>query len=258
MKTNKELNQMAVKLMAKYVNFETVLKHAENSELKEICVKKHNRVKAPELSVKQFCDNIIKDKLTSIAKSLPNSGYSMGDLKEVFCGKLKGSDNCKKYYSGKYSGSERHGYIKYNILPSELPFFHVIGSVATFIYPGQKSKVKKCYWLSISSKYAKCCDVVKVEGFIFAGYHSTSKNGALEGGKRNLKSELQFKKALRKQYTFHDSLNCGNCEIGTRAFILRLGLNSAKKYRGQYLLNLATEKSPSSLNYIRQMINYKA
>jgi hypothetical protein len=69
--------------------------------------------------------------------------------------------------------------------------------------------------------------------------------------------QKSFAKAARLQYSYSDSIACGNCEAGTRAFILRLQLNSNKKYRGFYLLNLAKEKSTSSVSFIQRMIKSK-
>ena len=81
------------------------------------------------------------------------------------------------------------------------------------------------------------------------------------GGERNIltaktesKKVVSFEKALRLQYTFNDSLKAGNCEVGTKAFQLRLGLSDVKKYRGSYILKLAKEKSTSSVYYVERMI----
>ena len=85
----------------------------------------------------------------------------------------------------------------------------------------------------------------------------------MEGGNRNLeikrhaeKSEKAFAKACRRQYSYSDSLAAGNCEAGTRAFIMRLGLDANKKYRGTYLMKQATKRSANSLYYVTKMINY--
>ena len=83
-----------------------------------------------------------------------------------------------------------------------------------------------------------------------------------EAEKRQIEAEKQYNKAyykaLRLQYSIEDSLKV-NCETGTKAFILRCGLDSTKKYRGSFLMKVATEKSKSlSIQYVKKMIEYKA
>lgn len=106
---------------------------------------------------------------------------------------------------------------------------------------------------------------MKVDGYIFEGFHAKTKKEALEGGNKIIekrkqaeKSQKAFNKALRRQYSFNDSLLAGNCEAGTRAFILRLHLDSTKKYRGSFLIKQAEQKSSSSLYYVKRMISYFA
>ena len=60
------------------------------------------------------------------------------------------------------------------------------------------------------------------------------------------------------QYSYQDSIDAGNCIFGTKAFIIRLGLDINKKYRGSFLIKQAKEKSASSLFYIERMMRYKA
>lgn len=263
----KENYEKAIKLMAKYKNVETAIKNAENNEVVEIIKKKTIRNKEKGvISVKQFCQNLIYKKLKEIAKAVPDEGYSMGSRIVIKFNKLICSDDRTNEYSKSCSYRPIHGQINVRLTKDELQHIKVVGGVITYIY-SSKQKVKRCWWFEGWGKKQNF-HLVKVEGYIFNGFHSKDKNKALEVGTRLLKAEKEakkeqnkktgdFKKALRLQYSFYDSLKCGNCEAGTRAFAIRIGLDTTKKYRGSFLLKSATEKSTSSLKYVERMINYK-
>jgi hypothetical protein len=258
--------EKAVKLTEKYQNEKTMLRNCNgNNEASEI-VKKilARKMFHVEQSVRQFCDGLIKNKLLHIAENLPATGYSMGDKKTASFGKFSQTCDNRSRYSGKYAGSETHGHVSLRLTKGEYLHTSVIGGLITYIYPGQKSKVKKCYWIEGRGNKGNM-ELERVHGFIYAGYHSTDKKQAFEGGKRVLSVEKMkankeklMAKAMRCQYSFADSLAAGNCEAGTRAFVLRLGLDGSKKYRGKFLLQLAENKSTSSVLYVKRMIEWKA
>lgn len=272
----KENYLKAAKICAKYVNLSAAVKNCNrNSELLAIVQKIFNREKKePEISVKQFCDDLIILRLKSIAKSLPDEGCSMGSKVFVYCSSMIGYDNRTQTYSNSCKYSPTYGRVNLKITPKELRCIKVIGGLVTYIYPNQRTKVKKCYWYSSEGK-KQHWQLTKVEGFICGDYHSTSKISAKEGFERNekrrkenerrqviaQKTEAQkaklFAKALRKQYSYEDSINAGNCENGTKAFALRLQIDINKKYRGKYLLDLAKEKSTSSVYYVERIIKSK-
>lgn len=271
MKTNttiskKDLYAKAVKINNQFVNLSTI-KGNSSPEIVEICTKIRNRAEKSEMTVRQFSDQLIINRLRQIAKNLPDEGYSMGSMVYVSVGKGKYSfigkdDRTSEYaHSCKYRAS--HGKVTLNLTPAEFRYTKVIANLVTYIYPNQKTKVQKCYWY-VRSGYKQHFQLVKQEGFIYADFHATTKEQAKAGGERNIQYQKEQakkaenrQKALRLQYSFQDSLNAGNCEPGTRAFILRLGLNSTKKYRGSFLLNLAKEKSPNCVYHVERMINSK-
>jgi hypothetical protein len=262
----------AASLVAKLSAKTALLKaKSEGIEVFNIVSKKLDRAKKePEKTVRQFCDNLIENRLQKIANAMPDERYSMGSIVRIKCGKFEVTDNRTEEYSKSSKFRATHGEYSYRFSPSELRNTSVIGGLVTYIYPNQRTKVKKCYWFSGDGK-KQHWQLKKVDGFICGDFHSQTKHGAKDGFDRNekrrkehekmQKSEAQknklFNKALRKQYSYQDSLNAGNCEAGTRAFILRCGLDIDKKYRGIFLLNIANEKSTSSVSFVKKMVNSK-
>lgn len=261
MKTNK-LNKLF-----SYANESTAIKNCNGDRELIIAVKKHyKRASATEKTVKQFCDDLINAKAVKLLNAIPDEGYSMGSIVNLTIG----SPVVKKFRqdrTSEYAKSSKfravHGSVDLCISVKDFRFARNIGGILTVIYP-QKSKVKKCFWFEgIGAKqYFK---LVRVDGYIFEGFHAKTKQKALEGGnkiiekrKQDEKSQKAFNRALRRQYSFNDSLLAGNCEAGTRAFILRLHLDSTKKYRGSFLIKQAEQKSSSSLYYVKRMISYFA
>ena len=252
------------KLISKYTNIETAIRNCNGDPEMITMIKKiTDRKDKEQISVKSFCDKLIENKLRSIAKALPDEGYSMGSIIRVTFNKITVTNDRTKEYSKSCKYRETYGSVKLSITKDELINTSIIGGLVTYIFPS-KNKVKKCYWYD-SKGQKQHFELKKVFGFIYEGFHATTKEKAFEGGKLNTerakqakKSAESFKKALRLQYSFSDSLKSGNCEAGTRAFALRLNLNIEKKYRGKYLLDLAKVKSQNSVYYIERMINYKA
>jgi hypothetical protein len=269
--------EKAVKLIAKYKNEDAQIRNCNgNAELIEIVKKINSRAKnTGELSVNDFCLNLLRNRLRSIAKALPAEGYSMGSIVSVLLlnGKVRGADDRRSNYANSCKYSPTHGSVILKLTPAELRCTRVIANLVTYIYPGQKGKVKKCYWYAGSGS-KQHFQLVKKEGFVCGDYHATNKDAAKAGFERNEKErkrleawrKLQglnekqkaanYKKALRKQYSYADSIAV-NCEGGTDAFILRCGLDRDKKYRGSFLVKTANEKSRYSLPYVERMIKSK-
>lgn len=261
MKTNK-LNKLF-----SYANESTAIKNCNGNSDLIIAVKKHyKRASATEKTVKQFCDELIKAKAVKLLNAIPDEGYSMGSIVNLTIGspvvKKFSQDRTREYAnSSKFRAS--HGSVNLSLSVKDFRFAQNIGGILTVIYP-QKSKVKKSFWFEGRGKKQNF-QLVKVDGYIFEGFHAKTKQKALEGGNKIIENKKQaektqkaFNKALRRQYCFNDSLLAGNCEAGTRAFILRLHLDSTKKYRGSFLIKQAEEKSTSSLYYVKRMVSYFA
>jgi hypothetical protein len=262
----KNLNdyQEALKLEQKYAKLETQLRKASHGAEQIILKRDVRKSLKGEISLKVLLRNRINSKLENLAKALPDEGYSMGSTVVVKCLSFIGRDDRTQEYarSSKYRAS--HGRVELIITPQEFRYLRVIGGLVTYIAPNQRAKVKKCYWYEGSGS-KQYFTLNKVEGYIFNGYHATDKKAALKYGSAILEREKQakaseraYRKALRSQFTFQDSLLAGNCEAGTRAFVLRLGLDSAKAYRGSFLLKKAAEKSISSVQFVERMVKYRA
>lgn len=264
MKTNKLNSSNRLNKLFSYANEFTAIRNCNgNSELM-IAVKKHfSRISEPEISVKQFCDNLITKKASCLLDAIPDEGYSMGSMIYLRVGNQTFTENRTREYAKSSKFRAVHGSVNLCLSVKDFRFAKNIGGLLTVIYP-QKSKVKKCFWFESrgTKQYFK---LIKVDGYIFEGFHALTKQKALEGGIKIIerkklieKSQKAINKAMRRQYTFADSLLAGNCEAGTRAFALRLNLDTTKKYRGSFLLKQAEMKSTNSAYYVRRMINYFA
>lgn len=265
MKTKKELREFK-----KLINRKTIPFFQFDNEL-SIAVKKHfeRRKIMGDVTVRNWIDAKIIDKLNYLAKYLPTDGYSMGGVRKIIVNKyLQGIyDDCSDY-SNSYKYKPTHGFVSYKIKADDLKNYSVIGGLITYIYPSQKSKVKKCFWIEGIGKKQNF-ELVKIEGFICYNYHGTDKKNVLSKGIESEKRDKEQKKqdekisknkakALNCLFGFKDSLDAGNCEVGTRAFILRCKLEINKKYKGRTLLKIANEKSTNSVHFINRMLNHKA
>ena len=209
---------------------------------------------------------------------MPDMGYSMGAKYTVQYLNFEGSfSDCSEYAkSSKYRAT--HGNFSLKLSRDEFINAENIASVFTYIYPNQKTRVKKCWWFErVGEK--QYYQLKKINGFICGDFHALTKEAAKKGFetrekyrkeavKKQIEAEKQkieqlkafnktYSKALRYQYGIEDSLKV-NCETGTKAFILRCNLDSTKKYRGSFLMKVAAEKSKNSIDYVRRMIEYKA
>ena len=277
MKTKKQ-GQKVAQLCAKYTKVETAISHCNyNAEMIEAVKKHYSRIGTSSIkSVKNWLDERIESKLTMIARAMPDEGYSMGSVVRVqFAHRLAGINDRTRDYANSCTWHAQHGSVVIDISADEYHNMQVIGGLVTYIYPNQRNKVKKCWWYAGRGQ-KQHFELIKVEGYVYAGYHSTNKAKALAGGLQNIELQKQAKvreandlkqkqiwqkkvaQATRMQYCYQDSIDAHNCETGTKAFILRCGLNENKRYRGSFLLKIAAEKSTSSVQYVKKMIEYKA
>jgi hypothetical protein len=263
---NKKEGLKVAKLCATYVNEKTATSKCTTDEQKNAVRKHFERVKnqEPEKTVQQWITTRLKSNLQEIAHNLPMDGYSMGSIYTVRCNRLSGCYDREHEYANSCKYRAQHGRVDAKISLEEYRNISIIGGLITHIAPNQHTKVKKCWWYAGKGQKSNFV-LIRQNGYIFEGYHSLTKSGALEGGLRNIVAKKEkevaakkYARALRAQYTYQDSIDAGNCEIGTKAFILRCNLNAAKKYRGAFLLKTAQEKSTSSISYVKRMIEHKA
>ena len=275
MKTKKQ--GLKVANLCKAAKRETATKNCSDPEIFEAINKHYTRAKKTTgcEPVKSWIDHRFTARLDQIAHTLPDEGYSMGSEIRVRCAKLTGSDDRRQQYAKSCTWRASHGRIDLKITPDELKNIDCTGGLVTYIYPNQRNKVKKCWWYAGKGQ-KQHFELIKIEGYVFAGYHSINKAKALAGGLQNIDLQKQAKKraeydqkqkliwqkkvarATRMQYCYQDSINAHNCETGTKAFILRCQLDAEKRYRGSFLLKIAAEKSTSSVQYVKKMIEYRA
>lgn len=260
--------QKAVKLNEQFKSIEAITKRATPEQLEIINKIKERAGRKEAMTVKDFADRLIITRLGKIARAMPDEQYSMGSKIEVWFKGLNGIDDRRRYYSKSFKYRAKHGFGRISLSLDELKNIQVIGGLVTYIYPSQKSNVKKCYWCEGVGKHSNF-ELIKREGYIYKDYHSLTRKNALKFGKQReetrkaiakqeaIKNKVMAK-AMRQQYNYNDSILAGNCEAGTRAFCLRLGLDTSKKYRGSYILKLAEQKSTSSIFFVKRMIERRA
>lgn len=241
----------------------------ENEVSKAVQRHFNRRQKVEQITVNAFCDELLQKRLNKLAYYLPSDGYSMGGTRKITINRyLQSVYDDRRNYANSCKYRPTHGYVNYNIKFDELKNYSVIGGLITYIYPNQKTKVKKCFWLQGSGKKQNF-EIKKIEGFIYNDYHGLDKKNVFEQGEKNRKraierkkqaekAEKAEKKALNCLYSYEDSLKSGNCEDGTKAFILRCKLDINKKYKGRTLLKIAREKSTNSISFVNRMLNFKA
>lgn len=247
--------------------------NAEKLEIALKLIERENNKRVP--TVQQFIhDRLyfkIVPKLESLASCLPTMGYSMGAKYTVEYSSFIGSYSSCEEYANSCSYRAIHGNFTLKLTRNEFLYSENIAGVFTYIHPNQKTKVKKCWWYEKTGE-KQYYQLKKVDGFICGDYHAKTKEAAKKGFETREKSRKEaekrqveavkafnksYSKALRLQYGIEDSLKV-NCETGTKAFILRCGLDSTKKYRGSFLMKVAAEKSKHSIDYVKRMIENKA
>lgn len=212
--------------------------------------------------VKDIEDAYTKN-LNHLALALPSSCYSMGEYKNLWIWKLKGSADCTKEYAKSCSWKATHGEVRASLPPRFLKA-EVIGGLITLKENNQE--ITRCEWVEWKCTYykgkLKSCEPVFVKGWLARKYHTTTKANAIkhlawekrmerEKQKRIAVSEKQFQKKQRleekrnarwekiknasspkelarvtrkKFFTYQDSIEVGNCHPGTRAFLKVVGL----------------------------------
>jgi hypothetical protein len=273
MKTTIKNYKKAKQLVNKYVYLKTRLAKCENEEQKLIIQKMYDREEKNKsiISTKDFCRKLLKKRLYEIAKHIPIMGYSMGSVYCVKLGSLEVRYDDTENYAKSCKYKATHGYLKLELTKEELINIKIIGGVITYIYPNQKSKIKKCWWYDANGKKNNY-KLTKVEGYLYDNFHADDKEAIkkhielcketekrIKEQKRTEKQKQRaYKKALQLEYNFADSINAGNCENGTKAFIMRCKLNIGQSYTGKYLMKIARERGENIITYIERMIKFKA
>jgi hypothetical protein len=249
--------------MAKSNIFKAIGKTKENTQLYE---KIHTRLLRSQIdnSVKKQVKKSIESKLKELAKGLPSTGYSMGSTYTVRLGNSKyyGTySNCVEY-SNSCRYKAVHGSITFSLTFNEYRNAKNIANILTVILGNTRYKgIKKAKWLKLQGS-KNTAKYVWHYGYIVGDYHGITIEQcqtALERQKKIAKAKelelKELKKYQAKLYCYSDSINAGNCVIGTNNFINKFNLDKAKKYKGGFLLKLANNVNME--HYIIRMFKAK-
>lgn len=198
----------------------------------EMRAKRQQREKPPQ-GEKSLNDRIKALNPISIAEHLPDSGYSMGEVKEVVVlnNVMQSYDNTRQY-AGRCTWRAKHGSVAVSLTPKEYKNTKIIGGLVTIIGEKVKKDTYKCKWVKVTGKGHL---PEFVEGYIYKDYHFTNIL-ELKTHKSRLKFEKQQTKALKRNdkvtfVDFNDSItdryNNKNCIPGTENFIQKIGFTAA-------------------------------
>ena len=106
----------------------------------------------------------------------------MGELDIVHCLSLQGKSDTRSRYKGRYASYRQiWGRQEITISPAEYRNMQVVGGLVTYIGPGQRGKVKRCWWYDRKGR-KQHFGLIKVSGYIYEGYHAIDKQTALRRG----------------------------------------------------------------------------
>lgn len=236
----------------------------------ELSDERTNNQKRP--SVSNFVKNIWKEKLSKIAKALPDQGYSMGGEVIVNLVTPSGKRIASGYYENmqEYARSSRHrathGEYRISISLTDLHSAQIIGGLVTFTKEPVDNHVNKAEWIESegSKQYFK---TIRKSGFITKNYHAESYEEAIEWRKRQAKrlaatrtkvinEHLAKEKAKKMFYGFKHARQAGLCSAGINQFAKDYKLNTEYGYRGDILLKIASQNGRYS--FVKNMINERA
>jgi hypothetical protein len=271
MKTSKSIQQIAAHFRAtgekaKSKSFQYTAKEINTEITRQETVSQLRRSILLVTPIREQMQNIILTRLKRIALAIPSSGYSMGSLKKVQFATLSAESDRRSYYAGKHRGSEKFGYQHYKFTIQELIRTKVIAGEVTCFIGEVEPKIFEALVLkrvgnkSSNLEWARC--------YVTGDYHATTIEDArswrtrrakgllAERDARKVKAEFtkHFHRAKMMFYGFKDSLEAGNCELGSLNFCGDKGLNKDFGYRGDYLLSLGNGRT----FYVERMITKRA
>mgnify|MGYP003291030164 CR=1 FL=1 len=224
----------------------------------------------------------IVELLEAVVRTLPASGYSMGEVKtlKLTRGGYAVSADCRDYYARSCRWKPAHGDITVVISPRDLTGVRVRGGLPTRITGSYSKDIRKCEWIEwqtetyrgkVTSVYPKW-----EKGYLVRDWHTESLEEAkktlanckrlekeraanckrLEKERAAMRKEYEkaFKALLKTDLCFEDSVNAGNCRPGTIAFCKSNNLRLDSIITGKKLLSLADK---ATLYYIARIFAYK-
>lgn len=235
--------------------------------------REHNRgdVAAPE-------KKRILATLKEVAKTLPSSGYSMGEVKELSLtkGNYAVSIDCREYYAKSCSYRPTHGRVCINLTPKDVLRIRVICGLPTRLLGSYSKDIYKCEWIewqketyrgkvtSVTPKWKK--------GYLVGDYHAESLEEArrqvqrMKETKRQLSEEIRtnakiekltLKKAEKMKISADDSIASGNCRPGTTEFIVRYDLLERDFISGKELIEISRWAKGYYNYFIARIFAYK-
>jgi hypothetical protein len=209
--------------------------------------------KENKISVKVF-DSALQ--MLSLIKLINYStGHSMGCSKRIsICGIkgnycVKSTSTCTDYAKS-CSYKAIHGSINITFSIAEIKElvknyeFQSIGGVDTFVEKSN-GKIKKAIWLSGKGN-KNTYFVEKTNGFLTSNYHGFTvaecetwrKNQAIRLKMSRMTSEQKTDLLMARFVGLQHSKKVGNCEVGTKEFAKRHGLDLKMGYQVSYLISL--------------------
>ena len=188
----------------------------------------------------------IQAKLQQIADALPTTGHSMGSVQYATVGKHRASCDRTQEYAKSCTYRANHGSITLKLTARQYMATSVIGGVVTIVTGNTKSpRIKKCLCIErIGQKHTAKLEWSETCVVPSLGYHGTY-DQCMDRLNRVVKHVRKNARAGRA-----DSLNAGNCAIGTDAFIRRHHLDPSKKYSKKQLYEIATA---TELHYVKRI-----
>lgn len=248
-----------------------LLVEAFEKSLKRSRMKEYNYL-APE-------EKLIRQKLVSLAQTLPSSGYSMGEEKHLSlkeCKKYSVTIDCRQYYSNRCKYSETHGWVSVTLSPRDVMGVKVIGGIPTRILRKHSQDICKCEWIEWSTETyrGKVTSVTPKwkKGFLVGDYHAESLEEArrqvqrMKESKRLLSEEIRtnakiekltLKKAEKMKISVDDSIASGNCRPGTTEFIVRYDLLERDFISGKELIEISRWAKGYYNYFIARIFAYK-
>lgn len=220
----------------------------------------------------------ILELLREVLRTLPCSGYSMGEVKEVM---LNRGDYCvsmdfRNYYSKSCKWSPTHGHIRVILSPKDLLKTRVIGGLPTRLLDAYSKSIRKCEWIEWEKKTnrGKVTSVSPkwVKGYLVDEFHALSLEEArrqvqrMKETQRLLSEELRIstkiekltlKKAEKMKISVEDSIASGNCRPGTTEFIVRYDLLERDFISGKELIEISRWAKGYYNYFIARIFAYK-
>jgi len=206
----------------------------KRNEYKEFC----------KLTFRQVLWAKYQGKADKIAKFLPDMSYSMGQFNNFYVNKtsLNGFFSNATEYSKSCKYKATHGSIDLRLTSKEFLSTEVIAGVITIYGKKIGKDLFKCQWIE-GKGIKQNTHCVKVDGYIYRDYHFTAANDkeaievARQRKQRLIELELRAKNEQKLRQLcetlplnrifveVNDSLNSGNCLIGTQSFASAIGID---------------------------------